>query len=92
MASYWVSIWVFAWDHWGGVRVLVGQVAQSSQIFRTAVQLEPGFNSPTSYYGLRMCFKRVEKKVIILIFQICIISICICSEIQSTNGSKLNLN
>jgi hypothetical protein len=38
MASYWVSIWVFAWDYWGGVWVLVGQVTQNSQIFRTGVQ------------------------------------------------------
>jgi len=76
MATYWVSIWVFAWDYWGAVWVLVGQVAQSSQI------LELGFTSPTSYFGLRMCFRRVEKNVIILIFQICITSICICSEIH----------
>jgi len=50
MTSYWVSIWVFAWDYWGGVWHVggVGNLCCSGQSSFENMGSIP----PTSYYNL----------------------------------------
>jgi len=62
MASYWVSIWVFAWDYWDGVWGVGGVSNLHSNglsSFENQGSIPPQI---ITVYSLGMCFRQVDKK------------------------------